>query len=145
MLNSEIARTTQPRRIARVPPWIAIGLLFIIWLLGWKYKIGGAWIHLLPALVLLVLLIRMRVFLSENIEAEEDVILKWDPQQSADSLDKICSYVIREASKSIRWYWKAKRSKALPSQLSLYPRVEKLSRRALSFPLGLLLNGARIG
>lgn len=93
-------------------------LVLVLWLLAWHIKVGGEWIHFLPVVVLLLLL----VFLigssqAKDIPMEEDMIPKWNPEKVADSLAEIHSYVIREAGKSIQWYWRAKRSKSVPSQL----------------------------
>jgi hypothetical protein len=62
----------------------------------------------------MVLLIRFSP--AKDIETEEDVIPKWNAENVGDSLAEIHSYVIREAGKSIDWYWRAKRSKAIPSR-----------------------------
>ena len=113
--NQGTGKRTGSTRIAGVTTWIVIAFLLFLWLLGQHFQVGGKGILILPALALLVLLIRLNT--SKNIEAEAEVIPNWNPQGPADSLAEIHSYVIREAGKSIQWYWRAKRSKALPSQL----------------------------
>ena len=53
---------------------------------------------------------------TKDIETEGTSIPKWDAAEPEKSLTGIHSYVIGEASKSVDWYWRAKRSKARPSQ-----------------------------
>ncbi len=53
---------------------------------------------------------------SQNINADERPIPNWDPSKPEESLDEIYAYVLTEASKSIQWYWKNKKSKALLSR-----------------------------
>lgn len=99
--------------------WIAISLFLIgLWLLVWHFQVGDGWIHSLPVVALIILIVSLTRFIPGNdIQTEEDVIPKWDAEKVTESLAEIHSYVIREAGKSIHWYWRAKRSKALPSQL----------------------------
>jgi hypothetical protein len=93
-------------------------LLVMLWLLAWHYQVGGGWIHLLPVGVLVILVLSLiRFSPPKDIQTEEGVIPKWNAGNIADSLAEIHSYVIREAGKSIHWYWRAKRSKAAYSQL----------------------------
>ena len=53
---------------------------------------------------------------TKDIETEGTSIPKWDAAEPEKSLTGIHSYVIGEAGKSVDWYWRAKRSKARPSQ-----------------------------
>jgi len=132
MPPSETAESTQPpnqdtgKGVANLAStssaiaiWVTISLLLIgLWLLGWHFHVGGGWIHFFPVVVLIILTVLLiKSIPSKNIETEEDLIPKWNAEKIADSLVELHSYVIREAGKSIQWYWRAKRSKALPSQL----------------------------
>jgi hypothetical protein len=98
---------------------ITIALLLLVsWLLAWHFKVGGEWIHFLPVVALLLLLIFLiSSARAKDIATEEDIIPKWNADKVPDSLAALHSYVIREAGKSIQWYWRAKRSKSVPSQL----------------------------
>jgi hypothetical protein len=102
-----------------VPIWIAIsGLLILGWLLSWTSRIGDGWIHLLPVVAVIILVaLAISSMPARNIEAEQSEIPKWNAAQPAESLAQIHSYVIREAGKSLEWYWRSKRSKAFFSQL----------------------------
>jgi len=93
------------------PPLVIGVVLFVIWALLWHYGIGGLWVHLV--LVACVGLVVMR---PRNIETNNDEIPRWEAGDLPGSLSRIHSYVIAEAGKSIAWYWKAKRSKALLSR-----------------------------
>jgi len=53
---------------------------------------------------------------SKNINADERPIPNWNPTKPEESLDEIYGYVLAEASKSIQWYWKNKKAKALLSR-----------------------------
>jgi hypothetical protein len=100
-----------------IPIWsIVCILLVLVWLLGWHFHIGDGWIHLLPVVVVLVIFL-VSFTSAKNIEADESVIPKWVADRPADSLSEIHSYVIREAGKSLQWYWRAKRMKSLLSQV----------------------------
>ena len=107
------------RPVRSVAFWIIIVALLILWLIGWRWYSCGPWIHLLPALALAVLLVE--VFTgrgnSKNIDSQEQHIPTWDPAQAEVSLTKIYEYVLDEATKSTKWYWKNKGSKALGSQV----------------------------
>jgi SMODS and SLOG-associating 2TM effector domain 2 len=128
MPRSETLESTQPpdrgtgkavASLARVMAvWMTISLLLIVlWLLAWHFRVGGGWIHFLPVAVLIIVIVLLTKFIpATDIETEQDVIPKWNADKVADSLAEVHSYVIREAGKSIHWYWRAKRSKAFPSQ-----------------------------
>jgi hypothetical protein len=104
--------------IGALAVWITIAfLLLILWLLAWHFQLGDGWIHALPVIVLVILTgLLIKFNPPKDIKAEEDVIPKWNAANVADSLAEIHSYVIREAGKSSQWYWRAKRSKSVPSQ-----------------------------
>ena len=99
--------------------WIVIcGLLILGWLLCWTLGIGNGWIHLLPVAALIILVVLTVYFMpARNIEAEASEIPQWNAARPAESLAEIHSYVIREADKSIEWYWRSKRTKAFCSQV----------------------------
>jgi hypothetical protein len=52
-----------------------------------------------------------------NIRPEEATRLDWDGVDQAKSLQNVRTVVEIEGQKAIDWYWKAKRSKRIPSQL----------------------------
>lgn len=132
MPPSETAKSTQPAAqgtgrggaestgsIGALAVWITISLLLLVlWLLAWHFQFGDGWIHALPMIVSAILTALLIKFIPpKDIKTEEDVIPKWEAANVAHSLDEIHSYVIHEAAKSSQWYWRAKRSKAVPSQL----------------------------
>src|SRR6266581_1767602 len=51
-----------------------------------------------------------------NIRPEEPDLIGWDRADPAKSLQDIRNVVEVEGQKAIDWYWKAKRSKSIPSQ-----------------------------
>jgi hypothetical protein len=102
-----------------VPTWSAISILLIIlWAVSLYFKLGGGLIRFLSVVVLISLAVLLiKLIRGTDIETEENVVPNWNTEKIPDSIAEIHSYVIREAGKSIQWYWKAKRSKAVPSQL----------------------------
>src|SRR5439155_4391195 len=90
------------------------------------------WIHLLPALALVALLVELLTGNSKNIEAQEKDIPNWNPAEPEVSLTQIHLYVLDEAAKSTQWYWRNKGSKAL------WSRIIRLSVWALAAVGGLL-------
>jgi hypothetical protein len=116
--GNAIANGTGVRRSISIWTIVCIFLIFV-WLLGWHFHIGDGWIHLLLIVALLALLraVVLSFSLAKNIEAEESAIPKWIADRPADSLSEIHAYVIREAGKSIKWYWRAKRTKSILSQV----------------------------
>lgn len=114
-----IAKGQSGDQIRSAAFWIVIAVLLLLWLLGLVYGTGGRWIHLLLALAVVAIAAHfgMRGWASNDIEPEERFIPIWDPAQPGKSLAEIHSYVIGEASKSVGWYWRAKRWKARFSQI----------------------------
>lgn len=108
---------TKEQRIRSAAFWIIIVALLILWLAGWRWSNCGSWIHALPILALVALLVELFTGNSKNIDAEEKHIPNWDPDRPEDSLAEIHKYVLDEAAKSTQWYWKNKGSKALGSQV----------------------------
>lgn len=43
--------------------WTILGVLFVLWLLGFMFKIAGGLIHLLLLLVVIILVIRLVMYL----------------------------------------------------------------------------------
>jgi hypothetical protein len=122
-LNPEDKKKSEDRakesQIRSAAFWIIIVALLILWLVGWRWYGSGPWIHLLPAVAMAALLVQLSSGRgnSKNIDAREEHIPKWDPAQPEVSLTKIHEYVLDEAAKSTRWYWRNKGSKALGSQV----------------------------
>jgi hypothetical protein len=94
--------------------WIMAGVLVLLWLIGWRFQVGGNWIHWLSVLAssLAGLGVHKALRGSLNIDAEAKDVPKWDPGNPTESLLEIHSYVICEAIKSTDWYWKHKGAKA---------------------------------
>ena len=113
------ADAPKARQIRSAAFWIIIVALLILWLIGWRLYGCGPWIHLLLVLALAALLVEFFTGRgnSKNIDSQEQHIPNWDPEQAEVSLTKIYEYVLDEATKSTKWYWKNKGSKALGSQV----------------------------
>jgi hypothetical protein len=133
--NKKTDKNTESARFFRSAAfWILIVALTILWLIGWIGHYCGSWIHLLPVLALVALLVELFTGRgnSKNIDSQEEHIPKWDPAQPEVSLTKIHEYVLDEAAKSTQWYWKNKGSKAL------WSRIIRFSVWALAAVGGLL-------
>lgn len=104
-------------RIRSAAFWIIIVLVLILWLIGWLLHYCVPWIHLLPAVALAAVLVELLTGNSKNIDSQERYIPNWNPAQPEASLTKIYEYVLDEAAKSTKWYWKSKGPKALGSQV----------------------------
>jgi hypothetical protein len=117
--ETTMTKAQSHNRITVSASWIVAAVLLLLWFLGLAYGSGGRWIHLLLVTALLVITAKFasRGWASKDIESEGNVIPIWDPAEPARSLAEIHSYVISEASKSIGWYWGAKRWKARFSQI----------------------------
>jgi hypothetical protein len=109
----------QTSRNRAVATWSTISIfLIILWGLNWYFRLGYGLIRFLPVVVLISLTVLLaKLIPGRDIETEADVIPNWNAGKITDSIAEIHSYVIKEAGKSIQWYWRAKRSKAVPSQL----------------------------
>lgn len=106
-------------RIKSAASWVVAAVLLLLWLLGLVYGSVGRWIHLLLALAVLAITAQFatKSRAPKDIEPEGRFVPIWDPGKPAQSLTEIHSYVIGEASKSVAWYWRAKRWKARFSQI----------------------------
>ena len=129
MATSETERSAQPtdqgagksagKSAKALALGITIAVLFVVaWLLGWYFGLGGRWIHVLPLIAAAIAIeLFIRFYPQRDIKTEDAVIPQWNAANVSGSLTEIHSYVIREAGKSNQWYWRAKRSKAVYSQL----------------------------
>ncbi|MGB9123784.1 MAG: DUF5670 family protein [Candidatus Angelobacter sp.] len=115
--NRKTPPDTKEQKIRSAAFWIIIVALLILWLAGWRWSNCGPWIHALPILALVSLLVELLTGNSKNIDAEEEHIPNWDPARPEASLIEIYIYVLDEAAKSTNWYWRNKASKATLSRI----------------------------
>jgi conflict system pore-forming effector with SLATT domain/uncharacterized protein DUF5670 len=113
------AETPATHRVRSATFWIIVVALLILWLVGWRWSGCGLWIHLLLVLALAAVLVELlsRGGNSKNIDAEREHIPNWNPAEPEVSLTQIYIYVLDEAAKSTKWYWKNKGSKATLSRV----------------------------
>src|SRR5580765_3954041 len=108
---------SKSRPIRSVAFWMLIIALLIFWLIGWWAGICGHWIHGLAVLVLAASIFELWARSSaKNIESSASTMPNWDLDRPLESLAEIHSYVIKEAAKSIDWYWARKVWKSRSSQ-----------------------------
>jgi hypothetical protein len=108
---------SKSRPIRSVAFWMLIIALLIFWLIGWWAGICGHWIHGLAVLVLAASSFELWARSSaKNIESSASTMPNWDLDRPLESLAEIHSYVIKEAAKSIDWYWARKVWKSRSSQ-----------------------------
>src|SRR5215471_17445585 len=64
---------------------IVISFLVIVgWLLAWDFQMGGRWIHLLPVVALIIVIVLLIAFSpAKDIETEDDVMPKWNAENVA--------------------------------------------------------------
>jgi len=118
-LEKTLTKEASTRRVRVFSFWSIAVVLVVLWLLAWLRFNCGWWAHLLLVVAILAAVIELwtRLRKSKNIDANDEGIPKWDPDDPNTSLAAIHLYVLQQAAKSIEWYWKNKGSKAFWSQV----------------------------